>query len=48
VFVDDQRRNIEGADAVGMRTVHFDVTNPGKSYDKALALLNLQKVDENA
>ena len=48
VFVDDQLRNIEGADAVGMRTVHFDVTNPGKSYDKTLTLLNLRKVNKNA
>ena len=40
VFVDDQRKNIAGAIAVGMKTVHFDVTHPGGSYRKALALLN--------
>ena len=39
VFVDDQKRNIDGADAFGMQTVHFDVTNPQDSYDRALTLL---------
>lgn len=41
VFVDDQMRNIKGAEAVGMQTVYFDVKNPGKSYKTALALLDL-------
>ena len=41
VFVDDQKRNIEGANAVGMETVLFDVHNPAKSYDQALALFGL-------
>jgi len=41
VFVDDQKRNIDGAAAVGMRTVHFDVAAPGRSYDEALAALSL-------
>lgn len=40
VFVDDQKKNIAGAVAVGMQTVHFDVTHPGGSYQQALALLN--------
>jgi len=39
VFVDDQARNIAGAKAVGMRTVHFDVREPASSYRQALALL---------
>ena len=39
VFVDDQRRNIDGAGAVGLRTVHFDVTDPGGSYAAALGAL---------
>ncbi|MEM7218395.1 MAG: HAD-IA family hydrolase [Pseudomonadota bacterium] len=39
VFVDDQRRNIDGARAVGLPSVHFDVTAPGRSYAEALALL---------
>ncbi len=41
VFVDDQLRNIAGAERVGLRTVHFDVTRPGASYARALALLGV-------
>jgi putative hydrolase of the HAD superfamily len=40
VFVDDQLKNIKGAQSFGMNTVHFDVTRPAASYAKALALLN--------
>ena len=39
VLVDDQKRNIRGADAVGMTAVHFDVRQPGKSFEQALTLL---------
>lgn len=39
VFVDDQARNLKGAEAVGMPFVHFDVTRPGDGYARALALL---------
>lgn len=41
VFVDDQIRNIKGAQEVEMRTVHFDVLNPATSYAQALELLGL-------
>ena len=41
VFVDDQLRNVHGAQRAGMRTVHFDVTNPAKSYNEALAFFGL-------
>ncbi len=41
VFVDDQFRNIEGAEAVGMRTVHFDVSRPVESYAEALRKLGI-------
>lgn len=41
VFVDDQQRNIDGAEGVGMRCVHFDVMRPGASYAQALALLGI-------
>ncbi|MBB4065933.1 HAD-IA family hydrolase [Gellertiella hungarica] len=41
VFVDDQLRNVKGGDAVGMRTVHFDVTAPFQSYEQALAHFGL-------
>ena len=41
VFVDDQLKNIRGAEAAGMKTVHFDVTNPKASYRQALDYLGL-------
>lgn len=41
VFVDDQRRNVDGAIAVGMRSVHFDVRDPARSYREALGHLGL-------
>lgn len=40
VFVDDQKKNLKGAEAVGMPYVHFDVTQPGESYAQALEMLN--------
>ena len=39
VFVDDQMKNIKGAQAVGMQTVHFDVQRPEQSYRQAIRLL---------
>ena len=39
VFVDDQWRNVEGARRCGMQTVHFDVREPGASYEQAMQLL---------
>jgi len=39
IFVDDQTRNVQGADAVGMNAVHFDVRRPGQSFERALSLL---------
>lgn len=41
VFVDDQLKNVEGAVAAGIPTVHFDVTNPAKGFAEALALLGV-------
>jgi len=41
VFVDDQRRNVDGALHAGMQAVHFDVTQPQASYRQALQLLGL-------
>lgn len=43
VFVDDQARNIEGAKALGMQCVHFDVRTPGESFRAALTLLGLNQ-----
>jgi putative hydrolase of the HAD superfamily len=41
VFVDDQLKNIEGAEAVGLPHVHFDVTCPADGYARALSMLGL-------
>lgn len=41
VFVDDQLRNVRGAAAVGMHTVHFDVRAPADGYARALAHLGI-------
>jgi hypothetical protein len=41
VFVDDQGRNVQGALALGMASVHFDVTAPAASFRRALALLGV-------
>jgi putative hydrolase of the HAD superfamily len=39
VFVDDQIRNVRGAELAGMRAVAFDVTDPGASFSRAMRLL---------
>ncbi len=41
VFVDDQLRNVQGAERVGLPSVHFDVAAPQRSYAQALSLLGL-------
>jgi putative hydrolase of the HAD superfamily len=41
VFVDDQKKNIEGAEAVGLPHVHFDVTRPAEAYARALTMLGI-------
>lgn len=46
VFVDDQLKNIEGADAIGLPRVHFDVTRPQASYDRALDMLGIDITKE--
>ena len=47
VFVDDQARNIDGARAIGMTTVHFDVVNPGESFAEAERMLGLnERIDK--
>ena len=37
LFIDDQLKNIEGAQALGMPFVAFDVTDPRGSYDRVRA-----------
>jgi putative hydrolase of the HAD superfamily len=44
VFVDDQKKNLQGAKDIGMPYVHFDVTNPGDSFAEALSMLADRKV----
>lgn len=39
LFIDDQPFNIEGAQAIGLQTVWFDVTDPVGSYERVRALL---------
>lgn len=39
VFVDDQPHNIDGARRMGVRAVHFDVTDPAGSVDRVRAAL---------
>jgi putative hydrolase of the HAD superfamily len=46
VFVDDQVKNVRGALAIGLPTVHFDVTDPAASYAKALAMLGVFAKDQ--
>lgn len=41
VFVDDQKKNIEGAEAVSLPNVHFDVIRPAESYARALRMLGI-------
>lgn len=44
VFVDDQRHNIAGAEALGIPSVWFDVTDPAASFDRARTLMGLDEV----
>jgi putative hydrolase of the HAD superfamily len=44
VFVDDQKRNVDGAERAGMQVVHFDVLDPAASFRKALHLLGIDKL----
>ena len=41
VFLDDQRRNVEGARRAGLDAVWFDVTRPAASYAEAERRLGL-------
>jgi len=41
VFVDDQMKNIAGAETAGMQAVAFDVTDPQRSYAEALRRLGI-------
>lgn len=43
VFLDDQARNVEGAERIGMPALVFDVQRPGESYARALRQLAQQE-----
>ena len=43
VFVDDQKKNVDGARVLNIPTVHFDVTQPAQSYAEALSLLGIKE-----
>ena len=42
LFIDDQLRNIKGAERVGLNTIHFDVTKPDESYNRVAASVGLE------
>lgn len=46
LFVDDQPRNTDGARAIGMPTLLFDVTRPSQSYREVVRLLGLSGLDQ--
>ena len=41
VFIDDQRRNVGGGEAAGMRSLHLDITNHRACIDEARVILEL-------
>ena len=44
VFVDDQKKNVDGAVAMNIQTIHFDVTQPGRSFANALSALSMKDI----
>lgn len=45
LFIDDQPRNVDGARAVGMPALFFDVTRPSESYREVARMLGLNELD---
>ena len=43
VFIDDQMRNVKGANAVGIRGLHLDVNNAQNVFNQALQELGIAK-----
>lgn len=41
VFIDDQIRNIRGAEAIGMRAIHLDIRDPDAAFSNALQAFGL-------
>jgi len=47
VFIDDQMRNIRGAETIGMRAIFLDICDPAAAFNEALrAFALLQLTDE--
>jgi putative hydrolase of the HAD superfamily len=44
VFIDDQWRNVKGAEHVGIRSVHLDITRPRDCIAEARALFGLPRL----
>lgn len=42
IFIDDQIKYVRGAEAVGIRSIHLDITNPNTATDAARMLLGLE------
>jgi len=42
IFIDDQIKNVRGAETVGIRGIHLDIRNPSIAFDAAHALLGLK------
>ncbi|WP_158839216.1 HAD-IA family hydrolase [Polaribacter sp. L3A8] len=42
LFVDDQLRNIVGAMKCGLKTLHFDITQPKACYDYVTSVMNIK------
>ena len=47
VFLDDMRPNIRGAEALGIRSVWFDVADPGPAFAEIRELLGLPEEDRD-
>jgi putative hydrolase of the HAD superfamily len=41
IFIDDQRRNVAGGEAAGIRSLHFEITNHRRCIADARALMGL-------
>jgi putative hydrolase of the HAD superfamily len=48
LFVDDQQKNVEGARAVGMSALHFDVADPEGCFARVRAMLGIDRRDIDA
>ena len=41
LFIDDQKRNVEGGAAAGICSLHLDITNPEECIEQARLLLGV-------